>query len=280
VTRSPGGAGGSSPPAAFDLDRIGGARALDDLVDAVVDAGDRAAAIGRDLRGVERKSDQSPVTVADRQTEERLQAFVSRRFPGVPFLGEETSSAQGTAPASGDGLRFVVDPIDGTRAFIRGLPTWSVLVGLEDGATPVAGVAYLPAMGRLFVGARGHGAKADGRPLRVSDVDVLAEAALGHGALGQFLDAGREAVLPRLARATDTQRGFADFASYAFLLDGRLDAVVEPGIAPWDVCAAAVLVTEAGGRWSDLRGAPTLYGDGFLATNGPLHGPLLDLLAG
>lgn len=271
----------TDPQPPFDLDRIGGVRALRALVDAVLDAGDRAAAMAGDLGPIERKDDESPVTIADRETEARLRDHVDRHFPEIAFLGEEThGDAPLTAPGPGAGLRFVVDPIDGTRAFVRGLPSWSVLVGLEEGGRPVLGIAYLPAAEELYVAVAGDGATGNGRPLRVSDRTDLSRAAVGHGGLGQFFDTDRGALLGRLARGTDTQRGFADFANYAQLLAGRLDLVVDPGVAPWDVCAATVIVREAGGQATDLSGGDPVYGAGFLATNGHLHQAALDLLAG
>jgi histidinol-phosphatase len=137
------------------LDELGGRAALEDLIDAVLAGGELALKLYRDGAGqrAQKKPDRSPVTEADRAVEEHLRGFVAKRFPGATFFGEEA----GGAPAS-DGLRFVVDPIDGTRAFTRGLPTWSVLVGIEYRRQPIAGVAYMPAAGDLFSGVFGHGA--------------------------------------------------------------------------------------------------------------------------
>ncbi|MEM1418096.1 MAG: inositol monophosphatase family protein [Myxococcota bacterium] len=262
--------------APFDLGRLGGRRGLDLLVDEVLAAGDLALGMQRDVlrgEGIERKADASPVTVADRAVEERLRAHVAAHHPEAGWLGEETGRA-----GEGAALRFVVDPIDGTRAFLRGLATWSVLVAVEAEGEPVVGIAYLPAAGDLFVGVRGGGAYANGRPCRLSSVDALGEALVSHGALAQFTDVGLEAALPALARGTYTQRGFADFAGYAALLRGQADAVVDPGVQPYDVAPAAVLVREAGGRATDLRGVPTVHGEGFVASNGLLHDALLALV--
>ncbi|HJK95448.1 MAG TPA: inositol monophosphatase family protein [Polyangiaceae bacterium LLY-WYZ-15_(1-7)] len=260
----------------FDLDRIGGAHALDHLVDAVLEAGEIALRLyrGGAAARTERKPDRSPVTEADREVERHLRAYLDEAHPAAAFLGEESGEGAGTSD-----LRFVVDPIDGTRAFVRGIPTWSILLGLEAEGEPVLGVAYMPAAGDLFVGVQGHGATANGRPCRVSQVADAADAAIGHGALAQFTDEGMGPALERLAVGTDTQRGFADFANYRELLLGRLDAVVDPGVQPYDVCPAAVLVREAGGRFSDFGGAPTIHGRGFVASNGPVHDAILALLA-
>ncbi len=255
----------------FDLDRIGGPGALADLVDEVLGAGELALHIQRRGAAMEKKDDRSPVTEADRAVEERLRGYLARRYPDAGFLGEESGARDGS------GLRWIVDPIDGTRAFVRGIPTWSVLVTLEADAIPAVAIAYMPASEDLFVGFLGGGARHNGRPCRVSTTAALDDALVGHGAIQQFTEAGRDALLLRLARETYTQRGFADFANYRELLLGRMDAVIDPGVKAYDVGPAAVLVQEAGGRWSDLAGRPTIHGDGFVASNGLVHEALLAL---
>lgn len=262
----------------FDLDRIGGRSALADLIDEMLDAGQDALALyrGGAANRAERKPDQSPVTEADEAVEKRLRAYFEKRYPEHAFLGEET----GASGPSEAGLRWVVDPIDGTRAFIRGIPTWSILVGLEAEGEPALGLAYMPADDDLFVAVRGRGAFCNGRPLRVSNIDRLDECVVSHGALSQFTDMHREHWLPQLARKTYTQRGFADFDGYRQLLLGRIDAMIDPGVAPWDVCAAAVLVHEAGGRLTSFEGEETIHdATGFLASNGQVHDAILELLS-
>lgn len=256
---------------------LGGRSAFEDLITAVVDAGDLALTLYHQGAGkrAQKKPDRSPVTEADQAVEKALAAFVARRFPGARFFGEE----HGGDAAAAEGLRFVVDPIDGTRAFLRGLPTWSVLVGIELGGAPIAGVAYMPAAGDLFTAVRGEGAYANGRPVRLSQVARLEDALVCHGGLAQFTDDGREGALGKLARASYTQRGLADFANYRALLLGQADAVVDPSIQPYDIAAAAVLVREAGGRLTSLTGEETLYGGGAITSNGLLHDELVALLA-
>jgi histidinol-phosphatase len=256
---------------------IGGRLAFDDLISAVLDAGALALTLYTQGAGdrAQKKPDRSPVTEADKAVESQLARFVQARFPDAVFFGEE----HGGQAQQKDGLRFVVDPIDGTRAFMRGLPTWSVLVGLELDGEPVAGVAYMPAAGDLFSAVRGEGAYVNGRPARVSAVEKLEDALVCHGALAQFSDDGREDLLGKLARHTYTQRGMADFANYRALLLGQADAVVDPGVQPYDIAAAAVLIREAGGRLTSLHGEETIYGPGALASNGHLHDQLLQLLA-
>jgi histidinol-phosphatase len=258
----------------FDLDRVGGRKALDALVDVVLAAGEEALRIQREGLRIEIKGDRSPVTQADEAVELRLRAHVTKTWPEAAFLGEETGTTEGGA------LRVIVDPVDGTRAFMRGLDTWSVLVGLEWEKEPVVGLAFLPAAGDLFIGVRGGGAYVNGRPCRLSRVAALDEALVGHGGLEQFTAAGLEGLLPRLARGTYTQRGLADFANYAALLRGSMDAVVDPGVKPFDIAPAAVLVREAGGCFTDFAGKETIYGGAGLASNGRLHDELLALVVG
>jgi len=262
----------------FDLSLLGGRTAFDELITTVLEAGETALTLFRAGAGqrAEKKPDRSPVTEADRAVEEQLARFVEKRFPQAKFFGEETGGDDQTSP----GLRFVVDPIDGTRAFLRGLPTWSILVGLEYDGEPVAGVAYMPASGDLFSAVRDHGAYANGRPVRISRVAKLEDALVCHGGLTQFTDDDRESLLGRLARTTYTQRGLADFASYRALLLGQADAVIDPAIKPYDVAAACVLVREAGGRFSALDGNETIYGPGALASNGLIHDALLAVVRG
>lgn len=258
----------------FDLDRIGGRRALDALVDAAVQAGDEARRMfERGQAHVETKPDRSPVTLADKMVEERLRAFLAREHPRVGFLGEETGQS---GPVGA--MRFVLDPIDGTRAFVRGLDTWSVLLGLEADGVPSVGVAYMPAAGDLFVAVRGGGAYDNGRACRVSRVGLLADATITHGVVAQFTDNGLGALLPRLAERASA-RGLSDFDGYRQLLRGRVDAMIDPGVKAWDLCAPAVLVREAGGRLTSLGGDETIHGGSAIATNGLIHDELVALLS-
>lgn len=259
--------------AAFDLDRIGGRRALDALIDVVVDAGDEARRMfERGQAHVETKPDRTPVTLADKMIEDRVRGFLAKAHPSAGFLGEETGAS---GPSSA--LRFVLDPIDGTRAFVRGLDTWSVLLGLEADGVPALGIAYLPAARDLFVGVIGGGAYDAGRPCRVSRVARLADATITHGVVAQFTENDLGALLPKLAAATSC-RGLSDFDGYRQLLRGRVDAMIDPGVKPWDLCAAAVLVREAGGRMTSLAGEETIAGGSGLASNGLVHEELVSLL--
>lgn len=260
----------------FDVDLIGGRRAVRALVDEVVAAGEDALALFR--AGVASrtrlKADRSPVTEADESVERRLRAFIAQHFPAAAFVGEETGCAGDSEAAS----RFFVDPIDGTRAFVRGIPTWSVLCGLQHAGGSVLGIAFMPAAGDLFVAVRGDGALYNGRPVHLSTTERLSDATVCHGLVGDFARAGAASALPRLCDAVMTLRGHHDFDGYRQLLLGRADAMVDPGTTPWDLCAPCAIVTEAGGRLTSLAGEASIVAGGGLASNGLLHDALVELL--
>lgn len=261
----------------FDLDRIGGVAALRDLIDEVIACGEHAQRLFREgaAQRATKKPDDSPVTEADEALERRLRAYVAKHFPEAAFLGEE-GGAGGPDDAE---VRFVVDPIDGTRAFVRGIPTWSVLVGVEHHGVPVIGVAFMPATEDLLVGVVGTGSTINGRPVHLSGIASLDEATVCHGMLGHFREVDAMPLLHRLASGTYTQRGVHDFDGFRQVLDGRAEAMVDAGAAPWDLCAASALFTAAGGRLTALDGAPSIYDSGGVASNGLVHDELVKLLA-
>ncbi len=262
----------------FDLDRIGGRRALSELTDEVLAAGQQALQHYRSgaAKHYTNKPDHSPVTEADKSVEQRLRAFMVKRFPQIGFLGEETGEIENKTQS----MRFIVDPIDGTRAFIRGLKTWSVIVGLEAEGEPVLAVVFMPAADDLYVAVKGEGAFCNGRPLKVSAVDTLHSALISHGGLNQFTSTGFERVLIQLADKSYTQRGLADFDGHRAVLHANADAMLDPGVKPWDLCATAVLVREAGGELTSFKGEPTIYGQSALISNGLIHQELLDIIRG
>lgn len=260
----------------FDLDAHFGPRFLPDLIDAVMKAGQAAKGIAERGFTTEFKADRSPVTEADQRVESLIRAFLDERAKDAAIFGEE----EGLSGDDSSGLIFHVDPIDGTRAFLRGLPSWSILIGLELHQTPVFGLAYFPADDDLYIAARGHGAFRNGRPLRVSKVERLEHAAISHGGLQQFTEWGDFGILERLANHTFTARGYADFDGYRQLLLGRVDAMIDPCVKSYDICAAAVLIREAGGRFTDMRGEESIHEGSGLATNGAIHDEILRVIRG
>lgn len=257
----------------FDIRRIGGPDGLRALEDVTRRAGD--AALKHFRQGVvpEKKPDRSPVTIADREAEQIVRDHVLTAHPNAGFLGEETGTYKGSTR-----IRFIVDPIDGTRAFVRGWSTWSVLMGVEADGVPVVGIAYMPAADDFFVAVQGAGATHNGRTVRVSKISSLADATVTHGGLQQFTMTGVGEALLRLSDACDIARGCPDFDGYRQILLGRSDAMVDPGVQPYDICAPAVLIREAGGRFTSFRGEETIYGGGAIASNGLIHDELVAAL--
>lgn len=222
---------------------------------------------------VETKADATPVTAIDRACEEAMRRVVRRDFPADGFLGEEFGARAGETEA-----RWILDPIDGTKSYIRGMPFWGCMVAREVRGRVTAGAVALPALGRLIWAERGRGAWADGRRLRVSRRSTLDRAYVLCGGYETFVQHRAVHRMTALHRRGAVVRSPGDAPSYLWLAEGRADAVIEAGIAPWDIAAALVIVEEAGGRFTDWRGRPGFRIPNVLATNGRLHRPLQRLL--
>jgi histidinol-phosphatase len=222
---------------------------------------------------VEWKQDHSPVTVADREAEALLRGRLLEAFPGDGFLGEESGNTAGSS-----GFRWITDPIDGTRNFVRGIPIWGTLVGLEYKGEQIAGVVVMPAFGQTFRALRGDGAYRDNRRLRVSNVDALGEATLFHTSMIWFVRAGCGEVFQDLVKRVQTERGYGDFYGHMLVAQGSGELMVEHGVHPWDMAALKPIVEEAGGRFSDWENTPTIYRPDVLASNAKLHAEALKIL--
>jgi len=222
---------------------------------------------------VEWKQDQSPVTIADREAEQLLRTTLLGQFRGDAFLGEEYGDQPGTT-----GFRWIVDPIDGTRSFVRGIPVWATLVGLEYRDEPIAGIAVAPALGQTWRALRGDGAWRGTRRLRVTDERDLKQAVLFYSSVKWFIQAEREDVFFTLAAQTQRQRSFGDFYGFVLVAQGSGELMVDHGVHVWDVAGLKVIVEEAGGRFTDWGGKPTIHAPDVLASNGRLHDEVLRLL--
>lgn len=223
---------------------------------------------------VDIKPDQTPVTQADREAERAIRAVLARAFPGCGFLGEELGEE---GPRQ---RRWIIDPIDGTRNFVRRIPFWAVLIGLEEEGEVTAGVMFNPVSEELFWARKGDGAFANGERIRVSDCARLKDATMLHADLGLLRSAGRWDGFVRLVDACGRTRGFGDYYSYGLVAQGKAEISLEMDLKPWDVSPLKILVEEAGGRLTDFSGRPTIYGGSVLATNGRLHEEALRLLGG
>ena len=217
------------------------------------------------------KADKSPVTVADVETEKTIREIVSARYPEHGFHGEETE-------ASGLDSEYVwiVDPIDGTKAFVREYPMFSTQIALMHRGRLIVGVSSAPAYGELAWGEIGVGAWLNDRPIHVSSIERIEDAALSTGNLKSLATGPRWPAFGRLVGRLSRIRGYGDFLHYHLLASGKIDAVVESDVNVLDVGACAVIVEAAGGRFTTLDGGPFGIDSGtVLASNGRLHAPVL-----
>lgn len=230
------------------------------------------------------KADSSPVTEVDRAVERALRAHLARERPDDTVLGEEMGELGGPGGAA-SGVeavdpprRWILDPLDGTKNYLRGVPVWGTLIALERAGFVEVGVVSAPALGRRWWAAAGDGAFADGVPARVSAVGDLSAAYLGYSDLATLDEAGITGPFLEVARACWRTRAFGDFWSHMLVAEGALDVAVEAGPQLWDLAAVQVIVEEAGGRFTDLGGVATPEGGSALSSNGLLHESVLAAL--
>lgn len=249
---------------------LGLAIRLADAADAVTTARFRAS----DLR-VETKPDRTPVTEADLAAEAAMLEILKAERPDDAILSEE-------AGESGESSRrWILDPIDGTKQFLRGLPSWATLIALREGDETLVGVVSAPALGRRWWAVKGDGAFTDsGERIQVSAVSDLSDAMLMHAELSawQEVPCGPEG-LEALAGRCWQSRGYGDFWIHCLVAEGAADIAVEPGPSLWDLAAPALIVEEAGGRFSGLDGTSGPGNGSALATNGLLHDAVVELLS-
>lgn len=220
--------------------------------------------------GVEAKADGSPVTIADRGAEKELSRMIRARYPDDGVLGEEFGELPGTS-----GRRWILDPIDGTKAFVRGVPMFGVMIGMEEEGQAVLGVVYLPALDEMVYAARGLGCwwlpagrKTDiPRRAEVSSVDTLAEGILLYTSYEYFVKVGREAAFQRLLKASKHQRGWGDCYGHLLVATGRAEACVDPVMNIWDNAALLPILLEAGGTFTDWKGNSRHDGGDGISTN-------------
>jgi histidinol phosphatase-like enzyme (inositol monophosphatase family) len=221
---------------------------LADLAGAAEAAADRARAeiLPRFRRvRVEEKADGSPVTEADRAAERAVREVLREATPAIPVVGEEYGG-------EGAARHWLVDPIDGTLTFARGIPLFATLLSLVEEGEPLLGLIDLPTLGERYLGYRGGGCRRNGRPVTVSQHGSLAGALVAHGDVSCFELAGRRAVFERLAREISLLRGYTDGFGHAQVIGGGVDAMIDLWLNPWDAAPAQVLVSEAGGRCETL----------------------------
>jgi histidinol-phosphatase len=218
---------------------------------------------------VETKGDGSPVTAADRAAERIVREEVTSRYPGDAIVGEEEDDTTGTTART-----WYVDPIDGTKSFVHGVPLYTTLLAVDDEHGPAVGVIHMPALGETVWAGRGRGCWHDDRPARVNDHDQLA----GSYVMTSGFDYWPADLLPRVLAAPVILRTWGDGYGYALVATGRAEAMVDPIVNPYDIAPMRIILAEAGGRFTDLAGVPRHDGGSGVATNGRLHDQLLAAL--
>jgi histidinol-phosphatase len=225
---------------------------------------------------VETKPDLTPVTEADRAVEQMIVERLARDRPDDAVLGEEF----GRHDAGSGSRRWIIDPIDGTKNYARGVPVWATLLALEEEGEVVAGVVSAPALGTRWSAARGGGAHRNGAPVSVSRVSRVEDASLGYDSVRAFESVGRDREFLALARRCWRNRGFGDFWAHMMVADGSIDIAVEVGgLKVWDLAAVQVIVEEAGGRFTDLAGERRADRGDVITTNAILHDDVLAAFA-
>lgn len=228
---------------------------------------------------VDAKSDDSPVTVADREAEELVRARIAEAFPEDTVQGEEFAETAGTSP-----YRWVVDPIDGTKSFVCGVPLYSTLLALEKDGEPIGGVIFIPALDEIVVAANGHGcwhqtrAQASWQRAVVSQRDSLSEAVFVSSQVDSFDGRGAEEAYKAIEKACWITRTWGDGYGYLLVATGRADVMIDPICNAWDVAAILPVMVESGGRFTDWKGVETVRGGDGVGTNASLHGAVLEIL--
>ena len=225
---------------------------------------------------VERKADQSPVTIADREAEALIRHRIEAKYPTHSIVGEE----HGLTDREGSAYRWIIDPIDGTRAFVRGVPLYAVLIGLEIEGCVRVGVAYFPALDETIAAASGEGCEWTGGAAHVSDVAELAQGIVAHANAASFARAGKKGAWERLQQAAGFCAGWADAYAYLLVATGRAEVAIDPVMREWDCAPFLPILEEAGGYFGDWRGKPTIYGGEALATSRRLLPEVLRVVLG
>ena len=229
---------------------------------------------------VETKSDESPVTIADRQAEEHLREEITKAFPEDAILGEEFPEKEGTS-----GFRWILDPIDGTKSFIHGVPLYGTLIGVEFESQPTIGVINHPPLNEMVYAMKGGGAwyvRNQQSPLaaKVSNVEKLSDSLFSTTSVKEFDKTNRREVYEQLLQTAKLSRGWGDCYGYTLVATGRAEVMVDPAMHVWDCAALMPIIEEAGGSFTDWQGTPTIHSEEAIATNGKILEEVLAITKG
>jgi histidinol phosphatase-like enzyme (inositol monophosphatase family) len=223
---------------------------------------------------VEAKQDESPVTIADRETEQFVRSEVARLFPGDVVIGEEFGEGPGAAGAR----RWIVDPIDGTKSFIHGVPLYGVMIGVEESGEMVAGAVFIPPLNDMVVAVRGEGCWWNGRRASVSTVDKLEQSLILTTDVANQYKQGKGASWEALCKRARLVRTWGDCYGHILVATGRAEAMFDPQMNPWDCAALMTILKEAGGTFTDYNGRETVYGADAFSSNGVLLSQIREVL--
>jgi histidinol phosphatase-like enzyme (inositol monophosphatase family) len=221
----------------------------------------------------ERKADNTPVTIADRQAEQKIRELITKYWPDHGIHGEEYGKAPSSSPYT-----WIIDPIDGTKSFISGVPLYSSLLALMDGDKALLGIIHLPALNEMVYAVRGEGCFWNGRRAHVSSIDKLENAVALCSELEGWEKYGRLPAWQRIVNNTYVQRTWGDGYGYALVATGRAEIMADPALHPWDASPMQVILEEAGGTFTDWQGQPTIHTGNGIATNGLLLEQVLALV--
>lgn len=246
------------------------------MLDIAIEAAKAGAVVAtkyfRNLPKVNWKSDATPVTKADVETEKVIRQTITRNFPAHGIHGEELPDKQ-----SGSSYTWVIDPIDGTRDYIRGIPFWAIYIAVLKDKEPIVGVIYLPILGDLITAEKGKGTYLNGKKVHVSKINKLEKAYISHGQIKRFINIDKKNQLFQLAKKVSSLRNYGNY-SLKLLLEGRIDAAIEAGGGVHDFAAPKIIVEEAGGKFSDFSGVGSLDSGTAIWSNKLIHKQVLNIL--
>jgi histidinol-phosphatase len=245
---------------------------LENAIDIAEEAADLAFSYFRQPILIEMKENQTPVTVADKKTEEFIRKALLEDFPGFGILGEELGEE-----SIQNQYVWTVDPIDGTRSFIRGIPLFGTLIGLLDRGKPIGGIMVLPALEETYWAGTGMGTFCNGHQIHVSQAQKIESSLVSVGDVYAFQEAGKENVFKTLSQKTEICRGYTDCFGHSLVMRGAMDAMIDPVVSIWDIAPLACMIEEAGGEYFDFHGEKTIQSKSFITCGPGLKKELLAL---